>query len=79
MKSALVAQELTLPSLLLRLWPPLTSPFSLLSMLCSFSFLNTAFYEASQLALVDQYKAVLRVHRLHHLTVQEGALQLRQA
>lgn len=63
---------------MLRLWPPLTSPFSLLSMLCGFSFLNTAFYKAPQLALVDQYEAMLRVHSLHHLTVQEGALQLRQ-
>lgn len=32
-----------------------------------------------QLALVDQYEAMLGVHGLHHLTVQEGALQLRQA
>lgn len=69
----------TSPSLLLRLRPPLISPFPLRFELCELSLLNTAFCWPSQLTSVDQYEAMLGIHGLHHLTVQERALQLRQA
>lgn len=47
-------------------------------MLCRFSLLNTVFHQLPSPASVDQYKAVLGVHGLHHLAIQEGALELRQ-
>lgn len=69
----------TSPSLLLRLWPPLISPFSLFLVVCKVSLLNTAFCSLSEPASVDQYKPMLGIHSLHHLTVKQRVLQLWQA